>query len=52
VSPEEEQNVGNAVAVVAMNQSKPAHVVDYLAEPHDLDQPILHVSSEVLLLLW
>jgi hypothetical protein len=51
VSPEEEQNVGNAVAVVAMNQ-KPVHVVDYLAEPRDLDQPILHVSSEVLLLLW
>ena len=29
-----------------------AHVVGYLAEPCDLDRPFLHVSGEVLLLLW
>jgi hypothetical protein len=52
VSSGEEQNVGNAVAMVAMNQSKPAHVVVYLAKPRDLDQPVLHISGEVLLLLW
>jgi hypothetical protein len=38
--------------MVAMNQSKPAHVVVCLAEPRDLDQPILHISGEALLLLW
>jgi hypothetical protein len=51
VSPEEEQITGNIVALVATNQSKPAHVVNYLAEPRDLDKPILPVSGEVLPLL-
>jgi hypothetical protein len=52
VSPRKGQNVGNAIAVVATDQSKPAHVVICLAEPRDLDQPVLHVSGEALLLLW
>jgi hypothetical protein len=52
VSPRKGQNVGNAVTVVAMNQSMPAHVVVCLTEPHDLNQPILHVFGEALLLLW
>jgi hypothetical protein len=51
VSPGKGQNIENAVAVVAMNQSKPAHVVVCLAEPRDLVQPVLHVSGEALLLL-
>ena len=50
--PEEEQVAGNAVATVAVNQTSPAHVANYLAKPRDLDQPVKNVSGEVLLLLW
>ena len=47
----EQQVIEDAIAVLAVNWSTPAHVVDHLAEPHDRVQSVLHISGEALLLL-
>ena len=47
----EQQVIGNAVAVLAVNQNTPAHMVNYLAMSSNFVQPALHVAGEALLLL-
>ena len=46
-----EQQVAGDVVRVVVNQSTPAHVVNYLAGPHDHAKSVLHVSGEALFLL-
>ena len=47
----EQQVIGNVVVVLAVNQSTPAHVVNYLAVSLDFVQSALRLSGETLLLL-
>ena len=47
----EQQDPGNAVPMVAVNQNTPAHAVNYIAMSRDVVQPTLHVAGEALLLL-
>ena len=42
---------GDAVAVLAGNQSHPVFVADHLAKPRAFAQFVRHVSGEALLLL-
>ena len=51
VSPVEPWVTGDAVAVLAGNQSHPVFVANHLAEPRDFAQSIRHTAGEVLLLL-
>ena len=47
----EQQVIGNAVAMLAVNQNTPTHMVNYPVVSHDFIQPTLHVAGETLLLL-
>ena len=47
----EQQVIGDAVAMLAVNQNNPTHVANRLVVPHDFIQAILQVAGEVLLLL-
>ena len=47
----EQQVAGNTFAVVGVNWSTLAYVVNHHAEPHDHVQTVLHVSGEAPMLL-
>ena len=47
----EQQVTGDAIAMLAENQSHPIFVADHLAEPRAFAHSICHVSGVALLLL-
>ena len=51
VSPVEPRVTGDAIAMLARNQSHPVFVADHLAKPRAFAQSICHTAGEVLLLL-